>query len=352
VRLAAKEKMGFYPLPPSEATRIRRFLRYPKAGTMVDPCVGDGLALGLIANGAAVHKVGIELDAGRFQQALQHCDSVIHGDALNARAPRRSIGALFLNPPYDSEASFQTVHGLERMETLFLDHTLPWLKKDGVLIFVFSLGSLPQSSHKTLSWLLASHFREIRLYRLTDPVATQYRQVVLFGIRDTAARPSVTRDLNTTEVYYRLLKLGGHSAGSPGDQLSALPALGDSPDYSYAIPSGPVVTLTHRGLPLDEIEDLLPASSAYRSAEALLFGVGDRIEDRPLTPLHRGHVGLLCTSGLMNGIFGEGAERHVANWRTAKLVETIEDSKEIRRKERYSTSLSLVFADGRILLLK
>ena len=352
MRLAAKEKMGFYPLPPAEAVRIRRFLRYPDACTIVDPCAGDGVALDLITKGAAVHKIGIELDARRYQQALQHCDCAIHGDALNVRAPRRSVGALFLNPPYDSEAGFQTVHGLERMETLFLSHTFPWLKNNGILIFVFPLGNLPWSSHKTLSWLLACNFRDIRLYRLTDPAATQYRQVVLFGIRDTVTRLSLDHDVNAKRIHNYLLKLGRGYAGYQDEILSEVPALPDSPDHPYPIPSGPVVTLANRGLPLDDIEDLLPASSAYRSAEALLFGVGDQIDDRPLTPLHRGHVGLLCTSGLMNGIFGDGPERHVATWRTTKLVETVEDSKEVRRKERYSTSLSLALADGRILQLK
>jgi hypothetical protein len=27
---------------------------------------------------------------------------------------------------------------------------------------------------------------------------------------------------------------------------------------------------------------------------------------RPITPLHGGHVGLLCTAGLLNGVFGQG----------------------------------------------
>lgn len=33
---------------------------------------------------------------------------------------------------------------------------------------------------------------------------------------------------------------------------------------------------------------------------------------RPITPLHGGHVGLLCTAGLLNGAFGEGDERCIA----------------------------------------
>ena len=30
---------------------------------------------------------------------------------------------------------------------------------------------------------------------------------------------------------------------------------------------------------------------------------------RPITPLHGGHVGLLCTAGLLNGVFGKGDSR-------------------------------------------
>jgi hypothetical protein len=40
----------------------------------------------------------------------------------------------------------------------------------------------------------------------------------------------------------------------------------------------------------------------------------------PITPLHAGHVGLLCTAGLLNGVFGQGGERHIARWRSVKHV--------------------------------
>ena len=67
--------------------------------------------------------------------------------------------------------------------------------------------------------------------------------------------------------------------------------------------SGPA-PLVYRGLPLDEIEDLLPQSSAYRQAGRILFTKSVSATVRPLTPLDAGHVGLLACSGLLNGIFG------------------------------------------------
>ena len=76
---------------------------------------------------------------------------------------------------------------------------------------------------------------------------------------------------------------------------------------------------------------------------------------RPITPLHGGHVGLLCTAGLLNGVFGAEFDRHIARWRTVKYVTTftekIDDFTEVHKRERFSNELALVFIDGRTLVL-
>jgi hypothetical protein len=76
---------------------------------------------------------------------------------------------------------------------------------------------------------------------------------------------------------------------------------------------------------------------------------------RPITPLHAGHVGLLCTAGLLNGVFGEGSERHIARWRTVKTVTVFEVKeegfKEIHKRECFTNELALVYEDGRALVL-
>ena len=66
-------------------------------------------------------------------------------------------------------------------------------------------------------------------------------------------------------------------------------------------------------------------------------------------------MGLLCTAGLLNGVFGQGDEQHIARWRSVKHISTIkekEDGIEITRKrERFSNELSLVYRDGRTRVL-
>ena len=78
---------------------------------------------------------------------------------------------------------------------------------------------------------------------------------------------------------------------------------------------------------------------------------------RPITPLHAGHVGLLCTAGLLNGVFGQGDERHIARWRSVKSVTVFEVEvkekgyTEVHKREQFTNELALVYEDGRTLVL-
>ena len=64
-RNAARLKMGYYPLPVSEAVRLRALLEFTGPASVVDPCVGQGTALEIITQGADVRRYGVELDAER-----------------------------------------------------------------------------------------------------------------------------------------------------------------------------------------------------------------------------------------------------------------------------------------------
>lgn len=129
----------------------------------------------------------------------------------------------------------------------------------------------------------------------------------------------------------------------------------DAPSRYTVPPSGPAV-LTNGGIPLDEVEDLLLDSPAYRQASRVLLPMQRDLRGRPLTPLHCGHVGLLCTAGMLNGIFGEGEDRHIAHWRSVKFTDHWEEEEEngtkiLHDRERFSYELTLVFATGKTQIL-
>jgi hypothetical protein len=120
--------------------------------------------------------------------------------------------------------------------------------------------------------------------------------------------------------------------------------------------SGPA-QLVYRGLPLNDIEDLLPQAAAYRQAGRILFAEPVSATGRHLTPLHAGHVGLLACSGLLNGIFGSGDQRHISFSQAVNVGGKNRRRDDqgvitVREKERFSNELTVVYSTGQIAILK
>lgn len=340
MRSAAKLKLGYYPLASAEAERIRRFLQFPSQASVLDPCAGTGAALRTITQDAPVLRHGIELDSHRAGEAKRILDHVTQGSVFEAHAPVESFSLLYLNPPFD----FEIGEGRnQRMERVFLEHVYRWLRPTGALVLI-----APFDRVSECQGVLTLQFRDKAIYRLTEPEGVKYKQVVVFGIRRTRQERERMSDHAVQQGNRRL-----HDLTRRYDEIPPLP---DSPDRLYAIPSSLPAKLEYRGLPLDLIEDLLEKSPAWLQAQRITHAPKTEFSGRPLTPLHRGHVGILCTSGLLNGQFGEGKDTHVAYWESVKVVDRTEEEDDsgatvIREKERFSQRLTLLYADGRIALL-
>jgi hypothetical protein len=335
MRNAARLKMGYYPLPESEGKKLRSLLTYTQPASVIDPCVGQGTALHLVTHDAPVRRYGVELDADRARIASSNGIETIQGNAFDAIAKPESFSLLYLNPPYDSEIGSVANR---RMETVFLEHTYRWLAMEGVLVLVIPFERLQDCTR-----ILSSHFSTLSVLRMTDPDSVQYRQIAVLGVRREVrgvAIESNKRELQSVGLYGSFLKV---------------PELQQDACSPYSVPPSDEVSMSYRGLPYDLLEDLLPHSGAWRQAAALLMPQDDIAVGRPITPLHGGHVGLLCTAGLLNGVFGQGQDRHIARWRSVKhvttFVEADGDAEIIHHRERWTNELRLVYADGRTLKL-
>ena len=197
--------------------------------------------------------------------------------------------------------------------------------------------------------LLAFHFKDKKAYRLGTPEAAKYKQVVLLGTRRTRHECNQLSDADLIKAQNLIAEMSR--------KWEQLPVLPDSADAVYSVPEGGPVELTHRGLPLDEIEDLLLKSAAYRQAARILTVCRAEIKGRPVTPLHGGHVALCAIAGLLDGVFGSGEDRHIATWRSVKVTDCSEEVEEdgtiIRReRERFTNELTLLYASGKIAILR
>jgi hypothetical protein len=336
MRNAGRLKLGYYPLPIEEAQNIRALLVPSGPYAAVDPCVGDGTPLIQITEDTGAHLAGIELDADRAAAAAAKGIPTVHGSAFECRVLAETCSLLYLNPPYDCEFG---PHSNKRVELIFLEHCYRWVASEGVLVFV-----VPGPAVGTCARLFASQFDRLSVFRLEHPESVRFNQVVVFGRRKKS-------------------HLRGEPKGA-GELLRIaykphlLPVLNQDTAERYAIPPSSPATITYAGLPLDAIEDALLRSVAMQNARGILVRKQQKMTGRPVTPLHKGHVGLLACSGMRNGFFGEGEMRHIAHWRSVKYIDEFNEEGEaegeaiIRKRERFSHELTLAYECGHIIELK
>ena len=334
-RSAARLKMGYFPLPEEEARKISTLLSFSGPCSVVDPCAGKGTALNVITASAPVIRFGVELDTDRAQEAERSGIRMIQGNTFDAQAKVESFSLLYLNPPYDSEIDLV---GNRRMERLFLEHTHHWLVQRGVLILV-----IPFEQLADCAGILAGNFTGIAAFRMAHPESLRFRQIIVFGVRRNVRGAAHEENLRRSRA---LAANGGYSR---------LPELAPDAVEPFVVPRSGEASLSYRGLPYNLIEDLLPNSAAWKQAAHVMLPREDMAIGRPITPLHGGHVGLLCTAGLLNGVFGQGEERHIARWRSVKHVtefhEEEGDTKIVRRREKWSNELRLLCITGKVMKL-
>lgn len=329
-------KLGYYPLPVEETQNVRALLIPSGAYSAIDPCAGDGRALVEITKYSGAQLAAIELDADRAAACAANGLATIQGSAFECRVPPESCSLLYLNPPYDTELG---PHNNQRMELVFLEHCFRWVTAEGVLAFV-----IPVTALGACARLLASQFERISMFRFRHPECARFKQIVVFGKR----KKSHAR--GDTDGADGLVRASFH--------LNLIPALNLEVAERYALPPSPPLTIRYVGLPLDTVEDALQRSTAMRNVRGVLVRKQQRLTGRPVLPLHKGAVGLLACSGMLNGSFGAGEMRHIAHWRSVKYVDQYNEEGEedgetiIRKRERFSHELTLAYADGNIVELK
>lgn len=335
MRPQARVKMGYYPTPPAVVERIRSFLDYPAQAkvNLLDPCCGEGLALSKLADGANTTTYGIELDAHRAEHAREKLDHVLKCGYEDARISHNSFSCLFLNPPYDWSAATESER-TERIEQAFLRGTARYVCPAGVLVYIVPQHRVSESAAKLLSY----RFTDLDAYQFPEEDYEAYRQVVVFGTK----KPRPQMDFRDFERVRAI----------PGESLPDLPYRA-SP--THGLPATPDVGLFRSSLIEEEqLERELRESRLWQALNGHANGRNGQL-GRPPLPLHTGHLGLLLASGELDGVVGEGQDRHVVRGKVEKLVHTHEeyegDVVVEREIERYQVSIKILRQNGELTTL-
>lgn len=296
-------KNGYY---PTDAVTLERILNaIEPAGRRIrilDPCCGEGTAIAEVARhlqeqGAEVEALGVEFDAERAWHAKSLLGRAIHSDLHDVVISPRSIGLLFLNPPYGhglaDKAGTGDNPGAERMEKTFLYKATPLLAHDGVLVYIVPHYVLD----KELATYLARHFRELRVYMAPEQ---QFKQCVVFGIKDRPRHPP--------QVVLRMfeqVRLGELSEQELPEVWSepayAVRAVVDDCEFRFH-----AVRIDPRQL-TDELARF--KRSTLWEGFGAFFGQGVREHRRPLRDLSQWHLAIALAAGQVTGVVTSPAGR-------------------------------------------
>ena len=290
-------KNGYYPTDEKTLEGILAALDTTGGDVRVlDPCCGCGTALSFVAQhlqdaGATVQSLGIEFDSERAWHAKQSLGRVIHADVNDVSLSARSVGLLFLNPPYGhalkDDAKNGERSGTDRLEKQFFRKTLPWLAVGGIMVLIVPYAVLD----KEFAQMIARQFTDVRAFKAPE---TQFRQCVVFGRRK--------RGESLSEDTVKLLLGVGRSTDTETAVLDPTTAPGP-----YLVPTAGVSESFHftsiriDGPQLADEVTRMRSSSLWPSLPTL-FGAAAAPDRRPLRALSDWHLALALAAGQLNGV--------------------------------------------------
>jgi len=295
-------KAGYFPTDEVTLSRVLEALAAAGgAARILDPCCGEGAALAsvqqhLVQFGADVTSLGVEFDAERAWHAKTLLTRCIHADVHDVVVSPRSVGLLFLNPPYGFGVSDQAGRigvgehdKAERLERQFLKLCTPTLAYGGVLVLIVPYYAVDVD----LATYLARHFRNLRAYMAPE---RQFKQCVIFGVRDRPRHPAQS----VLQMFEALCS--GQWVEQPERELPEC-----WPEEPYAIPELPTdpehrfhaVRLDPKQLE-EEVQRFRPAT--LWPSFGVHFNQSDREARRPLRDMRHWHLALALAAGQVTGV--------------------------------------------------
>lgn len=186
-------KNGYFPTDVPTLDRVATALDIADPHVRVlDPCCGEGAALlhlieHLQSCGATVESHGVDVDEERAWHAKTVLGTVAHADVHDVRITDRSMGLLFLNPPYgdlvgDKADTGDTKNGRERHEKVFCRRSFNLLQPGGVLVLIVPFYVIDAE----LATLIARHFDRVQVFMSPEQ---EFKQCVLFGVKRRPRNP-------------------------------------------------------------------------------------------------------------------------------------------------------------------
>lgn len=299
------------------------------------PKCGQGLLLNKFKEYGECTTYGLESITNAHRRAKDNLDRVIRGEMQGSKISNDCFDIMQLTPPVSWMAELgATGNLLEKKEKHWLRNTIKYLRKDGILIFTIPVTRVTNDMAFVFSKLLS----DVQVLKANSDVTLNYVHII--------GKKNISKD-SRKDVYAYL------------SNLNTMAELPTELDFKYELASGGIITPElFRGSVLDEeeLEQIINTSGLMSS-----FWKQHEIEQnesniRPLLPFNMGQIGLVLTSGCLDGVVEEYEGQYHAIKGMVTKVRDFNNSREDNDETSIETisnkvQINLLTPDGQFIEL-
>lgn len=242
---------------------------------------------------------------GALSRAKLIMHKAVKGVLRGSRIQNNAFDMMYIQPRILFEIDEDNVFGSRRIEKNYISDMFKYLKNDGVMVITMPYTRL----YKDVCSTLSKYLKNIEVIKAAAEEFTGLGLVHIIGQKDVAKLP---RD----EEYAKLRRLYEHS------RIKHCSELDDN--VSYTLPRSSVYIDLFKGsaLDLEEMEQIINKSSLmdkmWKSQKVEKL---DENIKNPLLPFNIGQLGLVLTSGCLDGIVDEqDGYSHLIKGRVSKQI--------------------------------
>ncbi len=314
-------KMGYYPTKEEDAKLIATWFTGSNY-LMLDPCCGEGKALHTIMEARnndrdGASSFGIEIERNRAEQARKlGIGPVVNEDFLSIIIERGSVGAVFLNPPYDT---------VDQTHYHFIEQSTDLLCAGGLLILI-----IPQYELKgKTAVFLESIYENIMIFRSID---TTFKQLIMLGVKKEKRQVSDVAAIAALAVNPPVIREYVEDYGSSWNTRFGIGKKKTPSDVKFNIPrtkSLEDIKISWKGIDPVVLEEKLGLFTT--DWDRLKTFIPEAVcVKRPILPLRRGHLAQILASGLTDGVITDPAtgKMYLIKGTVSRITEVVEEDEE------------------------
>ena len=323
-------------LSATDTHQIMTHINLNRPYNIFSPRCGRGKGLELIAAHGDCTSYGLEGRDSCHARAKENISRAIKGEMNGSKISNDCFDIMHVCPPISWNAELGATGNLvEKKEKSWLRNTIKYLRKDGILIFTIPVTRCT----KDMAYIFSRFLNDVQVIS-ASLTRNSLNYVHIIGKKE------ITKEAKQDIYAY----------------LSNLPKMTQLPtelDFSYDLASGGItVPELFRGSVLDESElEYLIENSGLMSS----FWKQHEIEEkdtsmRPLLPFNMGQIGLVLTSGCLDGVVEEYEGQYHAIKGMVTKVRDFNDSRENNDETSIETisnkvQINLLTPDGKFIEL-